>query len=104
MVVFSFFLRAWDGDLKKLPNIKMRKLSSKDALGNNVEKATVEAEKDFCAEEDTAWWAPADMRAQLQFEYCCEPQAHVIFFVKVYIFKSQYKNYEILGHIIVMSN
>ncbi|XP_066488073.1 translation machinery-associated protein 16 [Tiliqua scincoides] len=45
--------RAWDGDLKKLPNIKMRKLSSKDALGNKREKATVEAEKDFCAANDT---------------------------------------------------
>lgn len=50
--MFSFF-RAWDGDLKKLPNIKMRKLSSKDALGNKTEKATAEAKKASCAAEDT---------------------------------------------------
>ncbi|XP_053113104.1 translation machinery-associated protein 16 isoform X2 [Hemicordylus capensis] len=44
--------RDWDGDLKKLPNIKMRKLSSKDALSSKMEKGAFEAEKDLCAAKD----------------------------------------------------
>ncbi|XP_062992171.1 translation machinery-associated protein 16 [Elgaria multicarinata webbii] len=41
--------RDWDGDLKKLPNIKMKKISSKDALSGKMEKATTEAEEEWCA-------------------------------------------------------
>ncbi|XP_077156089.1 translation machinery-associated protein 16 [Paroedura picta] len=44
--------RHWDGDLKKLPNIKMRKLSSKDALTTRTEKSSVEAEKELCTAND----------------------------------------------------
>ncbi|XP_048365775.1 translation machinery-associated protein 16 [Sphaerodactylus townsendi] len=44
--------RNWDGDLKKLPNIKMRKLSSKDALTTRMEKTSVEDEKELCTAED----------------------------------------------------
>ncbi|XP_054846629.1 translation machinery-associated protein 16 [Eublepharis macularius] len=40
--------RDWNGDLKKLPNIKMRKLSSKDALSTRLEKESVETEKELC--------------------------------------------------------
>ncbi|KAJ6668682.1 hypothetical protein lerEdw1_012165 [Lerista edwardsae] len=49
----ELFDGAWDGDLKKLPNIKMRKLSSKDALGNKTEKAPADAEKDSWAAKGT---------------------------------------------------
>ncbi|XP_028599693.1 translation machinery-associated protein 16 isoform X1 [Podarcis muralis] len=42
----------WDGDLQKLPNIKMRKISSKDALSSLTKKATVEAEMDLDAAKD----------------------------------------------------
>ncbi|XP_020665590.3 translation machinery-associated protein 16 [Pogona vitticeps] len=45
--------RNWDGDLKQLPNIKMRKVSSKDALGSRTEKTTAEAETELCAAKTT---------------------------------------------------
>ncbi|XP_061440581.1 translation machinery-associated protein 16 isoform X2 [Rhineura floridana] len=44
--------RTWDGDLQKLPNIKMRKISSKDALNSRVNKAAVEDEKELGAEKN----------------------------------------------------
>uniref|UniRef100_A0A8B9PL67 Translation machinery-associated protein 16 n=1 Tax=Apteryx owenii TaxID=8824 RepID=A0A8B9PL67_APTOW len=43
--------REWDGDLKKLPNIKMRKFSAKDAACSHAEVADVEA-KELNKEED----------------------------------------------------
>ncbi|XP_044286916.1 translation machinery-associated protein 16 [Varanus komodoensis] len=44
--------RDWDGDLKKLPNIKMRKISINDALSGKMEGATTEAEKELCEAKD----------------------------------------------------
>ncbi|KAL8207231.1 UNVERIFIED_CONTAM: hypothetical protein K2H54_049567 [Gekko kuhli] len=44
--------RDWDGDLKKLPNIKTRKLSSRDAVTPQVEEACVETEKERCTAKD----------------------------------------------------
>uniref|UniRef100_A0A8D0B4S2 Translation machinery-associated protein 16 n=1 Tax=Salvator merianae TaxID=96440 RepID=A0A8D0B4S2_SALMN len=41
--------RDWDGDLQKLSNIKMRKLSSKDAFINSSEKPAAETETESCA-------------------------------------------------------
>ncbi|ETE65209.1 hypothetical protein L345_09021 [Ophiophagus hannah] len=42
----------WDGDLKKLPNIKMRKLSSKDLCSSRMEKANIEAGNELLAAQD----------------------------------------------------
>lgn len=48
------FFREWDGDLKKLPNIKMRKLSFRDAVCINSEMSDVEAEEELNKIEDVA--------------------------------------------------
>ncbi|NWW49837.1 TMA16 protein, partial [Pedionomus torquatus] len=51
------FFREWDGDLRKLPNIKMKKLSAKDAACSNPEVADVEAmeaKEESNKEEDVA--------------------------------------------------
>uniref|UniRef100_A0A674HYH0 Translation machinery-associated protein 16 n=1 Tax=Terrapene triunguis TaxID=2587831 RepID=A0A674HYH0_9SAUR len=45
--------REWDGDLKKLPNIKMRKVSTKDAVCSRTEVANGEAEEELDAAKDT---------------------------------------------------
>uniref|UniRef100_A0A8D0GCX1 Translation machinery-associated protein 16 n=1 Tax=Sphenodon punctatus TaxID=8508 RepID=A0A8D0GCX1_SPHPU len=49
----SFSLRDWDGDLKKLPNIKIRKLSAKDADFSRTEKTKIETEKELDPSKDT---------------------------------------------------
>ncbi|XP_050194282.1 translation machinery-associated protein 16 isoform X2 [Myiozetetes cayanensis] len=41
------FFREWDGDLRKLPNIKMKKLSAKDAACSHPEVADEEAKEDL---------------------------------------------------------
>ncbi|XP_026531607.1 translation machinery-associated protein 16 [Notechis scutatus] len=46
------YFRDWDGDLKKLPNIKMRKLSSKDLCSGRMEKANIEAGNELLAAQD----------------------------------------------------
>uniref|UniRef100_A0A8C5RN94 Translation machinery-associated protein 16 n=1 Tax=Laticauda laticaudata TaxID=8630 RepID=A0A8C5RN94_LATLA len=46
------YFRDWDGDLKKLPNIKMRKLSSKDVCSSRMEKANIEAGNELLAAQD----------------------------------------------------
>uniref|UniRef100_A0A803XXP0 Translation machinery-associated protein 16 n=1 Tax=Meleagris gallopavo TaxID=9103 RepID=A0A803XXP0_MELGA len=48
------FFREWDGDLKKLPNIKMRKLSFRDAVCIHTEVSDVEAEEQPNKTEDVA--------------------------------------------------
>ncbi|KAM4709049.1 translation machinery-associated protein 16 [Discoglossus pictus] len=40
------YFRDWDLDLKKLPNIKMRKLSATDALLKNIKDAEIQDEKE----------------------------------------------------------
>uniref|UniRef100_A0A8C3F8H5 Translation machinery-associated protein 16 n=1 Tax=Chrysemys picta bellii TaxID=8478 RepID=A0A8C3F8H5_CHRPI len=45
--------REWDGDLKKLPNIKMRKVSTKDAVCSRTEVTNGEAEEELDAAKDT---------------------------------------------------
>nr|XP_060634736.1 translation machinery-associated protein 16 [Anolis sagrei ordinatus] len=45
--------RDWDGDLKKLPNIKMRKITNQDALCSTMEKTSEEAEIDLNATKTT---------------------------------------------------
>nr|XP_025975986.1 translation machinery-associated protein 16 [Dromaius novaehollandiae] len=44
--------REWDGDLKKLPNIKMRKFSAQDAACSHTEVADVEAKEELNKAED----------------------------------------------------
>ncbi|KGL82898.1 Translation machinery-associated protein 16, partial [Tinamus guttatus] len=44
--------REWDGDLKKLPNIKMRKFSAKDAACSHPEVADVESKEELSKAED----------------------------------------------------
>ncbi|XP_059577277.1 translation machinery-associated protein 16 [Alligator mississippiensis] len=39
--------REWNGDLKKLPNIKMKKLSAKDAMCNRTDEADVEPKEEL---------------------------------------------------------
>ncbi|KAG8135053.1 putative UPF0534 C4orf43-like protein [Naja naja] len=47
------YFKDWDGDLKKLPNIKMRKLSSKDLCSSSrMEKANIEAGNELLAAQD----------------------------------------------------
>ncbi|NXX16117.1 TMA16 protein, partial [Podargus strigoides] len=41
------FFREWDGDLRKLPNIKMKKLSTRDAACSPPEVADVEAKEEL---------------------------------------------------------
>ncbi|XP_032542203.1 translation machinery-associated protein 16 isoform X1 [Chiroxiphia lanceolata] len=41
------FFREWDGDLRKLPNIKMKKLSARDAACSHPEVADAEAKEDL---------------------------------------------------------
>ncbi|XP_035406417.1 translation machinery-associated protein 16 [Cygnus atratus] len=48
------FFREWDGDLKRLPNIKMRKLSARDAVCSHTEVADAETEEELSKAEDTA--------------------------------------------------
>ncbi|NWU68650.1 TMA16 protein, partial [Pterocles burchelli] len=45
------FFREWDGDLRKLPNIKMKKLSASDAACSHPEVADVEAKEELNKEE-----------------------------------------------------
>uniref|UniRef100_A0A8C4W0A8 Translation machinery-associated protein 16 n=1 Tax=Gopherus evgoodei TaxID=1825980 RepID=A0A8C4W0A8_9SAUR len=45
--------REWDGDLKKLPNIKMRKVATKDAVCSRTEVANGEAEAKLDAAKAT---------------------------------------------------
>ncbi|NXC71111.1 TMA16 protein, partial [Anhinga anhinga] len=44
----------WDGDLRKLPNIKMKKLSASDAACSHPEVADVEAEEELNEAEEVA--------------------------------------------------
>ncbi|NXA40013.1 TMA16 protein, partial [Eudromia elegans] len=46
------FFREWDGDLKKLPNIKMRKFSAKDAACSHPKVADVESKEELNKAED----------------------------------------------------
>ncbi|NWU74184.1 TMA16 protein, partial [Onychorhynchus coronatus] len=46
------FFREWDGDLRKLPNIKMKKLSARDAACSQPEVADVEAKEDLSKGEE----------------------------------------------------
>ncbi|NWS42267.1 TMA16 protein, partial [Probosciger aterrimus] len=48
------FFREWDGDLRKLPNIKMKKLSARDATCSNPEVADVEAKEELNKAEEVA--------------------------------------------------
>uniref|UniRef100_A0A8C6NC90 Translation machinery-associated protein 16 n=1 Tax=Melopsittacus undulatus TaxID=13146 RepID=A0A8C6NC90_MELUD len=48
------FFREWDGDLRKLPNIKMKKLSARDAACSNPEVADVEAKEELNKAEEMA--------------------------------------------------
>ncbi|XP_008933474.1 PREDICTED: translation machinery-associated protein 16, partial [Merops nubicus] len=48
------FFREWDGDLKKLPNIKMKKLSARDAAFCLPEVADVGAEEELSKAEEMA--------------------------------------------------
>ncbi|KAF1447589.1 TMA16 protein, partial [Pygoscelis papua] len=48
------FFREWDGDLRKLPNIKMKKLSARDAAGSHPEVADMEAEEELNKAEEVA--------------------------------------------------
>ncbi|NXI59015.1 TMA16 protein, partial [Chloroceryle aenea] len=48
------FFREWDGDLRKLPNIKMKKLSARDAACSQQEVADVEAEEALSKGEEMA--------------------------------------------------
>ncbi|NXX87197.1 TMA16 protein, partial [Urocolius indicus] len=41
------FFREWDGDLRKLPNIKMKKLSARDAACSQPEVADMEAKEEL---------------------------------------------------------
>lgn len=56
VIVFHYFfsLREWDGDLRKLPNIKMKKLSARDAACSHPEVADVEAKEELNKEEEVA--------------------------------------------------
>lgn len=47
-------LREWDGDLRKLPNIKMKKLSAIDAACSHAEEADVEAKEELDKAEEVA--------------------------------------------------
>ncbi|XP_021397965.1 translation machinery-associated protein 16 isoform X1 [Lonchura striata] len=46
------FFREWDGDLKKLPNIRMKKLSAKDAACSHPEVTDAKAKEDLNEEEE----------------------------------------------------
>ncbi|XP_030127291.1 translation machinery-associated protein 16 isoform X2 [Taeniopygia guttata] len=46
------FFREWDGDLRKLPNIKMKKLSAKDAACSHPEVTDAKAKEDLNEEEE----------------------------------------------------
>ncbi|XP_005517659.1 PREDICTED: translation machinery-associated protein 16 [Pseudopodoces humilis] len=46
------FFREWDGDLRKLPNIKMKKLSVRDAAFSHLVVTDAEAKEDLNEEED----------------------------------------------------
>ncbi|XP_052634466.1 translation machinery-associated protein 16 isoform X1 [Harpia harpyja] len=48
------FFREWDGDLRKLPNIKMKKLSAGDAACSHPEVADVEAKEELNKAEEVA--------------------------------------------------
>ncbi|NXN09221.1 TMA16 protein, partial [Indicator maculatus] len=48
------FFREWDGDLRKLPNIKMKKLSARDAACDPSEVADLEAEEELNKVEEVA--------------------------------------------------
>lgn len=52
-VLAHFFPREWDFDLKKLPNIKMRKLCANDAIPRKrKQKAILNGETDLNIEKD----------------------------------------------------
>ncbi|NXE63699.1 TMA16 protein, partial [Calcarius ornatus] len=46
------FFREWDGDLRKLPNIKMKKLSARDTACSHPEVTDAEAKEDLNEEEE----------------------------------------------------
>lgn len=46
-ITYFFSLREWDGDLRKLPNIKMKKLSARDAACSHPEVTDAEAKEDL---------------------------------------------------------
>ncbi|NXP73393.1 TMA16 protein, partial [Ramphastos sulfuratus] len=48
------YFREWDGDLRKLPNIKMKKLSARDAACSPPEVADSEAEEELNKVEEVA--------------------------------------------------
>uniref|UniRef100_A0A8B9GLD6 Translation machinery-associated protein 16 n=1 Tax=Amazona collaria TaxID=241587 RepID=A0A8B9GLD6_9PSIT len=48
------FFREWDGDLRKLPNIKMKKLSARDAACSNPEVVDVETKEELNKAEEVA--------------------------------------------------
>lgn len=50
-LIYFFSSREWDGDLKKLPNIKMKKLSARDAACSHLEVTDAEAKEDLNEEE-----------------------------------------------------
>lgn len=57
VIVFHYLfspLREWDGDLRKLPNIKMKKLSALDAACSHAEEADVEAKEELDKAEEVA--------------------------------------------------
>ncbi|NXP97503.1 TMA16 protein, partial [Vidua macroura] len=49
--ILSSFLE-WDGDLRKLPNIKMKKLSARDAACSHPEVTDAEAKEDLNEKEE----------------------------------------------------
>ncbi|NWR77564.1 TMA16 protein, partial [Centropus unirufus] len=48
------FFREWDGDLKKLPNIKMKKLSARDAAFSYLKMLDAEAKEESNKAEEVA--------------------------------------------------
>ncbi|XP_053920354.1 translation machinery-associated protein 16 isoform X5 [Cuculus canorus] len=48
------FFREWDGDLKKLPNIKMKKLSAKDVACSQPKVVDVETKEELSKGEEVA--------------------------------------------------
>ncbi|NXX92392.1 TMA16 protein, partial [Centropus bengalensis] len=48
------FFREWDGDLKKLPNIKMKKVSARDAAFSYLKMLDVEAKEESNKAEEVA--------------------------------------------------
>lgn len=57
--IYIFFNREWNGDLKKLPNIKMRKVSAKgidstvSVASHNAQMEEENEENESCQNSDT---------------------------------------------------